>query len=63
MHPRPKLTPEQLRAERIKAERANLIVSLAVGDKELAQAVREAYEESERGDVVEWEDVKRQHDL
>lgn len=63
MTPQRRLTPEEARLERAKAERAAYIVSLAVGDKELMQGALEALEASDRGEGVSLEQACEEHGL
>lgn len=60
---RRRLTPDEAQRARARAERANLIVSMAVSDREFMKDVAEAYEESERGEGMTWDEFRRQEEL
>jgi hypothetical protein len=53
---RRRLTHEEVRREKEKADRANLIVSMAVSDREFVQKTLEAFEESKRGESIPYEE-------
>jgi hypothetical protein len=59
MHRAHRLSPEQARFELAKAERANFIVSLAIGDQELLPQALEALESAGRGTSMLWPEFLR----
>ena len=58
-----RLTPQEARFERAKAERARCIESFAVSDKEFMKGALEALEASERGEGKSLEEVRREYGL
>jgi hypothetical protein len=61
-------SPDIVKYERAKAERANLIVSLAVSDPELMTQALAGLEAADRGisllwkDFIHWEETRPQHE-
>jgi hypothetical protein len=61
-------SPEVVKYERAKAERANLIVSLAVSDPELMTHALAGLQAADRGigllwkDFLHWEETRPQHE-